>query len=174
MARDLHTHGRRFLAAAKSGRFERSLGTAKPRHPPQGGAAVHPRRRAGIGEINRLHRCRFSHQDAPRRRAPDPGQVCRTGWRRFAPCLCSRDRGWGSSGPGLTLLLHPHRITKRARVPGHHVRPALLPMGAHLRRPRCPPRRPSAGWATTTRSSWNSTSPATAPAWPNCGVRNRR
>ena len=32
--------------------------------------------------------------------------------------------------------------------------------------------RPSTGWSTT-RSSWNSTCPATAPEWPSSAVRNR-
>ena len=35
------------------------------------------------------------------------------------------------------------------------------------------PRRPSTGWSTT-RSSWNSTSPATTLEWLNSGVGNRR
>ena len=35
-----------------------------------------------------------------------------------------------------------------------------------------PRRRPSTGWSTT-RSSWNSTSPATAPEWPSSAVGNR-
>ena len=37
---------------------------------------------------------------------------------------------------------------------------------------RWPRLRPSTGWSTT-RSSWNSTSPATAPEWPSSAVRNR-
>ena len=31
--------------------------------------------------------------------------------------------------------LHPHRRTLRAPVPGHHLQPGLLPVGAHLRQP---------------------------------------
>ena len=43
----------------------------------------------------------------------------------------------------------------------------------HILAPTQWPRlRPSTGWSTT-RSSWNSTSPATAPEWPSSAVRNR-
>ena len=36
---------------------------------------------------------------------------------------------------GVRGPLHPHRRTLRAAVPGHHVKPGLLGVGAHLRQP---------------------------------------
>ena len=47
------------------------------------------------------------------------------------------------------------------------------PSGSTSSPTQWPRRRPSTGWSTT-RSSWNSTSPATAPEWPSSAVRNRR
>ena len=38
-------------------------------------------------------------------------------------------------GRGVGAALHPHRRTLRAPVPGYHLQPGLLPVGAHLRQP---------------------------------------
>ena len=38
-------------------------------------------------------------------------------------------------GRGVRGALHAHRRTLRTPVPGHHVQPGLLPVGAHLRQP---------------------------------------
>ena len=46
------------------------------------------------------------------------------------------------------------------------------PSGSTSSPTQWPRLRPSTGWSTT-RSSWNSTSPATAPEWPSSAVRNR-
>ena len=46
------------------------------------------------------------------------------------------------------------------------------PSGSTYSPTQWPRRRPSTGWSTT-RSSWNSTSPATAPEWPSSAVGNR-
>ena len=46
------------------------------------------------------------------------------------------------------------------------------PSGSTSSPTQWPRRRPSTGWSTT-RSSWNSTSPATAPEWPSSVVGNR-
>ncbi len=46
------------------------------------------------------------------------------------------------------------------------------PSGSTSSPTQWPRRRPSTGWSTT-RSSWNSTSPATAPEWPSSAVGNR-
>ena len=46
------------------------------------------------------------------------------------------------------------------------------PSGSTSSPTQWPRQRPSTGWSTT-RSSWNSTSPATAPEWPSSAVRNR-
>ena len=75
---------------------------------------------------------------------------------------CCWRPGVAPRGRRVRGALHTHRRT-RTPVPGSRP-PGLLPVGAHLRQPNghgCP----STGWSTT-RSSWNSTSPATAPEWP--------
>ena len=46
------------------------------------------------------------------------------------------------------------------------------PSGSTSSPTQWPRLRPLTGWSTT-RSSWNSTSPATAPEWPSSAVRNR-
>ena len=47
------------------------------------------------------------------------------------------------------------------------------PSGSTSSPTQWPPRPPSTGWSIT-RSSWNSTSPATGPEWPSSGGRIRR
>ena len=74
-------------------------------------------------------------------------------------------------GRGVRGALHAHRRTLRTPVPGHHVQPGSSPSGSTSSPTQWPRRRPSTGWSTT-RSSWNSTCPATAPEWPSSAVRN--
>ena len=123
MARDLHAHGRRFLAAAKKRTFERSLGTAKARTLPR----VAQRYIRGV-EPASVKSTVCIVVDSPARmllagehlipvRSAGP-----VGGGPHRVCAFAIG-GWGSSRPRLTLLLHPHRITKRAPVPGHRVRP---------------------------------------------------
>ena len=78
---------------------------------------------------------------------------------------------WATAG-GEESALHPHRRALRAPVPGHHLQPGLLPVGAHLRQPHGHggghrPGGPPLGHPGTT-------SPATGPQWPSSGGRIRR
>ena len=68
----------------------------------------------------------------------------------------------------ITMVVDPSVTTVSPSSP----RTWSSPNGSTSSPTQWPRRRPSTGWSIT-RSSWNSTSPATAPEWPSSVVGNR-
>ena len=74
---------------------------------------------------------------------------------------------------GVRGALHPHRRALRTEVPGHHVKPGLLGVGAHLRQPHGHRGGHRPGGASLGHPGIL-TSPATGPTLPNNGATIRR
>ena len=155
------------------------------------GAAVHL---VGIDEASQIpsRQLEYLHsriRKAPLLRVDPPHWPVSISRMRFSTCLvaCSAvvicSPIGGASGCGLVVnqfvvlgLCSRESAVLACHSPGSLGQASPLiwssPSGSTSPPTQWQPRRPSTGWSTI-RSSWNSTSPATAPEWPSSVVRKR-